>query len=308
MKPTLLLNPGTGWAATTPFYYTLALDNKYTHAGHLKENSYLYTLKNSEYEPYFFKKWEKNQDQHLVNENTLDHFSDEYMNDFINGERSIDKYIDYYKRHFEEIGRPSVADFSNYNISMKEDDLKSIADKLREHFNIKVTMQFREPVRRFFSETGSVISFNKNRGSLYNFKHGLDLRMTMLINAKDHTELFLYRIKKQDFSNLCFYMKNYKKFANVFGKENVLPIIMEKFWDPDQFKEQTERLSDFLNFKITKIHENVYFPDRGNEAPQLAGLPDQWKSDIDSLTDEVYDKSAKMMKNFIKSWENLSLL
>ena len=151
MKPTLLLNPGTGWAATTPFYYTLALDNKFTHAGHLKENSYLYTLKNPEYESYFLKKWEKNQDQHLVNENTLNHFSDEYMNDFINGKRDIDKYIDYYKKHFEEIDRPSVADFSNYNLSMKEADLKSIAAKLRDHFNIKVTMQIRAPVKRFVS-------------------------------------------------------------------------------------------------------------------------------------------------------------
>ena len=304
MKPTLLLNPGTGWAATTPFYYTLALDNKFTHAGHLKENSYLYTLKNPEYESYFLKKWEKNQDQHLVNENTLNHFSDEYMNDFINRKRDIDKYIDYYKKHFEEIDRPSVADFSNYNLSMKEDDLKSIADKLREHFNIKVTMQFREPVKRFFSETGSIISFNKNRKSLLNV-YKQDLRMTMLIRAQDHTGLFLYRIKKRDFSNLCFYMKNYKKFANVFGRENVLPIIMEKFWDPDQFKEQTERLSNFLNFKITKIHENAYFPDKGNEAPQLAGLPDQWKSDIDKLTDKVYNEAAAVMKNFILAWQDL---
>ena len=304
MKPTLLLNPGTGWAATTPFYYTLALDNKFTHAGHLKENSYLYTLKNPEYESYFLKKWEKNQDQHLVNENTLNHFSDEYMNDFINGKRSIDKYIDYYKTHFEEIDRPSVADFSNYNLSMKEDDLKLVADKLREHFNIKVTMQFREPVKRFFSETGSIISFNKNRKSLLNV-YKQDLRMTMLIRAQDHTGLFLYRIKKRDFSNLCFYMKNYKKFANVFGRENVLPIIMEKFWDPDQFKEQTERLSNFLNFKITKIHENAYFPDKGNEAPQLAGLPDQWKSDIDKLTDKVYNEAAAVMKNFIIAWKDL---
>ena len=304
MKPTLLLNPGTGWAATTPFYYTLALDNKFTHAGHLKENSYLYTLKNPEYESYFLKKWEKNQDQHLVNENTLNHFSDEYMNDFINGKRDIDKYIDYYKKHFEEIDRPSVADFSNYNLSMKEDDLKLVADKLREHFNIKVTMQFREPVKRFFSETGSIISFNKNRKSLLNV-YKQDLRMTMLIRAQDHTGLFLYRIKKRDFSNLCFYMKNYKKFANVFGRENVLPIIMEKFWDPDQFKEQTERLSNFLNFKITKIHENAYFPDKGNEAPQLAGLPDQWKSDIDKLTDKVYNEAAAVMKNFIIAWKDL---
>ena len=40
MKPKLLLNPGTGWAGTTPFYYTLR-NAKFCNAGYHKEFHYL---------------------------------------------------------------------------------------------------------------------------------------------------------------------------------------------------------------------------------------------------------------------------
>ena len=40
-KPVLLMNLGTGWSATTPFLYTLTIDQKYCHPGHVKENHYL---------------------------------------------------------------------------------------------------------------------------------------------------------------------------------------------------------------------------------------------------------------------------
>ena len=40
-KPTLLMNIGVGWSATTPFLYTLSIDQRYCHPGHIKENHYL---------------------------------------------------------------------------------------------------------------------------------------------------------------------------------------------------------------------------------------------------------------------------
>ena len=43
-KPVLLMNIGVGWSATTPFAYTLGIQQKYCHIGHLKENSYLRML------------------------------------------------------------------------------------------------------------------------------------------------------------------------------------------------------------------------------------------------------------------------
>ena len=43
-KPTLLMNVGTAWSATSPLHYTLSLDHKYAHTGLCKENWYLYNL------------------------------------------------------------------------------------------------------------------------------------------------------------------------------------------------------------------------------------------------------------------------
>ena len=44
MKPTLLLNIGTCFSASSPFHYTLGWDNKYCHTGHCKEHQYLYIM------------------------------------------------------------------------------------------------------------------------------------------------------------------------------------------------------------------------------------------------------------------------
>ena len=42
MKPTLLMNVGTSFSASSPLHYTLGWDNKYCHTGHTKEHQYLY--------------------------------------------------------------------------------------------------------------------------------------------------------------------------------------------------------------------------------------------------------------------------
>ena len=44
MKIPLLIFAGWGHAASTPFYYTLSVDNKYCHGGHRKETGYLNEL------------------------------------------------------------------------------------------------------------------------------------------------------------------------------------------------------------------------------------------------------------------------
>ena len=53
---------------------------------------------------------------------------------------------------------------------------------------------------------------------------------------------------------------------------------------------EKQRLSDFLDHDIKKIHENVYCPDKGCHAPHYNGLPDQWTSDKYMLQDELYNK------------------
>jgi len=61
MKPVLLLNVGTCFSATTPLWYTLSLDNRYVHTGHVKEHGYLCGLytKDSNYVKKLVKKGER---------------------------------------------------------------------------------------------------------------------------------------------------------------------------------------------------------------------------------------------------------
>ena len=54
---------------------------------------------------------------------------------------------------------------------------------------------------------------------------------------------------------------------------------MEEVW------EDPSGLSDFIGMKIEKMHDNVYFPERGTKRPEIEGLRDQWESDMQDLSE-----------------------
>ena len=59
-KIKLLLGAGVPYAATTPLWYTLALDNKYCHTGHRKEPQWLDIIQKQEEQKYISpEKYEK---------------------------------------------------------------------------------------------------------------------------------------------------------------------------------------------------------------------------------------------------------
>tara|TARA_B100001989_G_scaffold236469_1_gene198413 strand:- start:545 stop:817 length:273 start_codon:yes stop_codon:yes gene_type:complete len=78
---------------------------------------------------------------------------------------------------------------------------------------------------------------------------------------------------------------------------------MEQFWNPERKKKQCERLSRFLDYEITKIHENVYYPDRGTKAPHYESLKDQWGSDFEDITPELYEWSKQYLGFVYADWE-----
>ena len=94
----------------------------------------------------------------------------------------------------------------------------------------------------------------------------------------------------------CNYANSYTKYCNAFGKENVLPIIMEEFWEPEREKEQRERLSDFIGYQIESIHPNFFWP-IDNQVDDTY-LTDQSDSIHDPLTPEVIEYAKKYMKHF----------
>jgi len=274
-----LLNAGIGWSATTPFYYTLALDNKYCHAGHQKENAYLKLLTSvpdHKLERFLAAKRKQvlPQDpwvQMVDNSIALD--DDLYAPPY-----SLERYVDYYLKLYEKTKSTyhAVADFSTANFKLPEDFLVELRDKLSPHFDIRVTFQFRDPISRYFSEIGTVKGRKNHRN---NFKKYLTTK-----KIKEH----------------AYYVQNIQKFERVFGKDRVMPIVMEEFWT----EKNTERLSEFLQYPIHTIHENVYVPDRGSNAPHYEGLFDQWQSDSEDMSPDLYDWALQYLGFIYDDWEN----
>ena len=283
-----LLNAGVGWSATTPFYYTLALDNKYCHAGHQKENAYLKLLS---YRPTKF--WDNpsnnlNHDIFIKRKKERASLKDPWVqmvdnsialdDDLYAPPYSLDRYVDYYRKLYEKTKSTyhAVADFSNYNIRLPEDFLVELRDKLSPYFDIRVTFQFRDPISRYFSEIGTM-------------------------KGKDHRNNFKKYLTTKKIKEHAYYVQNIQKFERVFGKDRVMPIIMEEFW---RDKKNTEKLSEFLQYPIHTIHENAYVPDKGSNAPHYEGLFDQWSSDSEDMSPDLYDWALQYLGFVYDDWEN----
>lgn len=309
MKPTLLINPGTGWSATTPMFYTLALDNKYAHQGHYKENWFLVKLqRNDDYFNEVFKKANSKALEGARPKRPHDHpwgrilssrnqiAKDTPIDIFFREKISIDDYIEYYLTHWDNIkgDYAAVCDFCNGNWGLDYGFLKQIAPKILDHFNVKVLMEFRDPVRRYYSEIGSLFVKTLDFGS----RNHNNFKVQSLVRQKKHTKLFFYYLSQGWYSSNSDYQGGYAKYVDVFGKENVYTVIMEDFWDKKQEKNQLQQLSDFLSYKVEKIHENAYVPFMGKNAPQYEFLQDQWGSDIQELNDEEYQRALHSMSRY----------
>ena len=273
-KIKLLLGAGVPYCATTPLWYTLTWDHKYCHTGHKKEPQWLDVIQkqqeqkyNEKYDrgvrlqdrrpkftriPYFYlghkKPWWIQRTK----------FNRQEEDSYFSLPTTLEQYIDYYKKHWNDVKYEfqSVGDFSNSTCQLKKQFMLDIRDQLLEVFDIKVILIFRDPVYRLWSM--AKCNYEK-----------------ILISPKGKVD------------NWNHYAKMYTKHCEVWGKENVLPLIMERVWkDPSE-------LSDFLGYKIEKMHENVYYPERGTKAPKLKWLPDQWAGDTSELAKEIDYESMR---------------
>tara|TARA_B100001175_G_scaffold88724_1_gene74734 strand:- start:1963 stop:2658 length:696 start_codon:yes stop_codon:yes gene_type:complete len=170
-------------------------------------------------------------------------FTKEEEDYFFSLPTSIEKYIQYYKRHWDYLDGEfkSVGDFCNKMAVADEEYLCYLRDKLSEHFDVKITLIFRDPVRKIWSEARTQYS------RMYNKKGGI--RRSSL------------------------YGEVYEKYARVFGEERVLPMVMERIW------EVPSELSDFLGHPIPKMHRNAYYPERGTNIKEFPEFWDQWRNE-----------------------------
>ena len=316
LKPKFVIGTGVGWSATTPFWYTLQVDNKFIHAGLIKESQYLYNVSDTKenilrkkivqrrlYKNHNIPTLKNPLNGFKFTNNKFNHFfknripevkrdmylTQEEIDNYITAPYTFVRYINYYKRLWETLQENNcpyegVADFSNANGWIPEESLPKTIEKLSEYFDVKALIIVRDPIRRLWSEVGG----------FWDLKYKYD-KQGNLKAEESLPNIELYK-------NLLFeYVRGYNQsqyFSIIDKWEKVCPfhvIIMEQLWEGDEQEREKQRLSDFLDYDIKNTHENVYCPDRGTNAPKHLGLKDQWSSDKYSLSDELYNQVLPLM-------------
>ena len=280
-KIKLLLNVGIPYAATTPLWYTLAWDNKYCHTGNCKEPHWLDVIQFEQQEKYgkikkdrrrwFLKVPTSYKKKGKPSEIQRTSFTSEEEQYFFSLPTSIEKYIEYFKKHWDSVKNEyqCVGAFSNSNCTLTKDFMMDIRDQILDVFDVKVIMVFRDPVRRLWSS--SFCNENHIFWEFENYKNG-DVSL-------DNYDVI------------------YNNHCAVWGKQNVFPAIMEKIW------KDTSELSDFLGYKIDKMHRNVYYPELGSKSPHYEYLKDQWVGEtIDIDYDRLRSKLEWLYTDFERTF------
>ena len=305
-KPKFIIIAGTGWSASTPLWYTLQVQNKFVHGGLVKENNFLDSIsltpsmrfkkRKDIYQE--TKKFNLSKESRIIRNLSIitdnfrknSHkkripgvkddifFTQEELDEYKKYSFTLEKYITFYKRHWKHLQENNcpyqgVGDFSNSNAWLPQEFCYKVVDKLSDDFDVKVLLIVRDPIRRLWSEMGGYWDPDSPR---------------QWENIEEYKKMFFDHV---NWGHLHYFM--------ILEKwERVAPthvIIMEQLWEGDEQEREKQRLSDFLDYDIKNIHENVYCPDRGTNAPKHLGLKDQWSSDKYSLSDELYNQVLPLM-------------
>ena len=280
MKPKLLFGTGIGWSATTPLYETLR-SHKIINSGISKEPETLDWIANRD--PYTWKYKRSPKYNEYIGRKSESKLRNSKL--LFSKDTTLDNFVEYYKLLSND-DRPYVSDFSNNNAELSSKFISEIAPILKENFDVKVIMIFRDPVRRGYSETSSHYKTNVKRNSgMVEQWDNRDPRsrfewrfIRQRFNSIDYWKDLL---KKEEYNSSKFsYVQIYRKYAEHFP---TLPIVMEDLWGGD-----IEPLENFLDCKINSLHNNCYYPEMGTKAPRYEGLEDQWMSDMQDLSEKDY--------------------
>lgn len=271
-KPLFVICVGTGWSATTPLYYTLQ-DAKIASAFIKESNILCPNLDFSE--------------KYKVTKNPV------YL------DPTVDNYITFLHEYYQSIADEyrGVCDFTTSYATLPPDIISTFADKLKDNFNVKILMIFRDPVRRLFSHISHLSNSSPNA-----FMKEILFYLRKIPNQLVYpTQKYNHKLRNFEpflFSNYSLIYDTWKSFFDTHY------IIMEDLWAGRN--NELERLNTFLGANITEVHENVYYPDRGANAPKLAGLADQWTSDTENLDPKLLHLARRMMSRqyqFSSSWD-----
>lgn len=196
---------------------------------------------------------------------------------------SIEKYVDQYLKLAEHCDNQFqvVGDFSNKNYCIGYPTIIEVKKKLEQHFDVKVLYILRDPIRRNFSTYCALtngVFFEPIFG-----KYNLDIfKNKPPVNAN--------------------FIKHIKKSYDIFGKHNVHYVIMEDFFKNQKNNLEVLKLEKFLDVKIAQTFPCCFVPDRGINAPKIVGLEDQWNSDHEKLSPDLYH-DLRMRDDYFQLYE-----
>lgn len=319
MKKKFILFMGLSWCGTTSLYWTLE-NNNIMHGGFWKETHYLYKIDvnsrnhnldfgESDFNERILKNLEERlhtkiltyyKDLQTKNEGNsnqdesrfptkqkaidiLKKFTYVDIDYYFKKDFSIEKYVDQYLKLAEHCDNQfqAVGDFSNRNCLISYPTIIEVKKKLEQHFDVKVLYILRDPIRRNFSTYCALtngVFFEPIFG-----KYNLDI------------------FKSKPPANTNF-IKHIKKSYDIFGKHNVHYVIMEDFFKNQKNNLEVLKLEKFLDAKITQTFPCCFVPDRGINAPKIIGLRDQWSSDHEKLSPELYT-DLRMRDDYFEIYE-----
>lgn len=294
MKPILHINTGVGWSATKPLAKTLHI-TRYCHVGETTENNVLYYLWERIYKPVH-----ANYYWHTIHKHRRS--KEGRALEFVRKNTTLDWYIEYMKSRVKE-GYKGVSDFSNANNDLPAKFIQQIAPILQEEFDVRVTMIWRHPVRRSYSQ---ISNYYRNYTDNDNADTEWKIRDEKKANEWE-------RIKSEYPDSISYWKSQLDKPKNAFIPDyvsvfetwsvfdKIYPVIMEEAW------EDPTGLSNFIGHKIDKMAPNVYYPERGTKGPKSnPKLKHQWNSDMQDLSsDDLQEGRQKLdwvYKNFNKKF------
>jgi len=169
---------------------------------------------------------------------------------------TIDQYIEYLYALWDVVkkhGYKGVADFGNSKRWCSEEFWSENAEKLKEHFDVKVGMIVRDPIRRSWSCN----NVRHKQGELYKIFHKNDCAFS--------------------------YLSSYDRLSKFFDTHL---IVMEELWEDDGTEKK--KLEQFIDYKLGDLHRNMFAPDRGHLISEIdPDLKDQCEK-LRELTPELY--------------------
>jgi len=283
LLPNLWLTAGVQFSATSSLAYTLQIANKYCHGGHKKENKYLSTLDeelpdniDTDRKEIYHKSVRKFVNQGYRGDNNF-HLNDPTgkvasytkLKEVWTLPNTIGKYMQYYYDIWDIVKDEyqSVANYDNIIGELSYDFFNKNHYALSTHFNIKVGIIVRDPVRRSWSEESL---WKRDKLKHYN--------------------------EPRDWSFSNRYFEIYDKLSKYFTTHF---IVMEELWEGDG--EEKEKLSKYINYPIKDLYKNAFSPDRGHLQEKIPGLMDQCRKQPE-LTEEEYYKGRKVFSGVYDEW------